>query len=78
MQGNVYLFSHHSLLCIVVDCGSPGILANGTTDVTSDTTVGSIAEHSCDDHFMLCGSRNRTCKANGIWLCHYQIVSGSI
>lgn len=31
------------------------------------TTFGSVAYHSCDDEFLLCGSENRTCQANGLW-----------
>jgi len=39
---------------------------NGMTDVVS-TTFGSVAEHSCNGEFLLCGSENRTCQANGLW-----------
>ena len=51
---------------VVVDCGSPGVPINGLSNVIT-TTFGSVAYHSCDDEFLLCGSENRTCQANGLW-----------
>jgi len=51
---------------LVVNCGPPGTPQNGNTEVTS-TTFGSVAEHDCNDGFLLCGSENRTCQSNGSW-----------
>ena len=47
-------------------CGNPGTPANGSTTVTSDT-VGSIAEHFCDEGFNLVGADRRECLINGSW-----------
>jgi len=54
------------MIHLVVDCGMPGIPANGTSDVTT-TTFGSVVGHSCFDGFLLCGLGSRTCQANGMW-----------
>lgn len=51
---------------VVVDCGSPGTPTNGLSDIIT-TIFGSVVNHSCDDEFILCGSENRTCQANGMW-----------
>ena len=56
----------HYIQNVVVDCGSPGVPINGSSNVTM-TTFGSVAYHSCDNEFLLCGSENRTCEANGLW-----------
>ena len=49
---------------IVIDCGDPGRPENGDTTVT-DTTVGSIATHTCNDGFTL--SSQRECLQDRIW-----------
>ena len=51
---------------IAISCGDPGTPRNGSTTVTSDT-VGSIAEHFCDEGFNLEGVSQRECLANGSW-----------
>jgi len=50
----------------VVDCGSPGRLANGVSNFTS-TTFGSMVMHRCDEGFILCGMETRTCQPNSMW-----------
>ena len=49
-----------------VNCGDPGIPANGDTTVSS-TTLNSVALHTCDDGFVLVGQRERVCLENAEW-----------
>ena len=51
---------------IVVDCGNPGTPINGDTSVTT-TIVGSLANHTCDDGFLLDGAIQRECLLDGSW-----------
>ena len=51
---------------IVIDCGDPGTPDNGATSVT-DTTVGSLANHTCDDGYLLVGATQRVCLPNETW-----------
>ena len=50
----------------MIVCGDPGIPDNGATSVT-DTTVGSLANHTCDDGYLLVGAMQRECLPDGTW-----------
>ena len=50
---------------VVVNCNSPPMPINGNVFAPS-TTFGSIATHTCNAGFLLCGE-NRTCQSNGSW-----------
>jgi len=54
------------LLTLEIDCGSPGVLANGNV-IHSNTTVGSTVMYTCDLPFILCGDDTRTCLSTGVW-----------
>ena len=51
---------------IVDDCGDPGTPVNGATSVTN-TTIGSLANHTCDDGYLLEGAIQRECLPNSTW-----------
>uniref|UniRef100_A0A667WX46 CUB and Sushi multiple domains 2 n=1 Tax=Myripristis murdjan TaxID=586833 RepID=A0A667WX46_9TELE len=55
-------------------CGDPGIPVHGIR-LGEEFTVGSVVRFSCEPGYMLRGSPERTCLANGTWLgtqpeCH--------
>ncbi|XP_065903790.1 adhesion G-protein coupled receptor V1-like [Dysidea avara] len=49
-----------------VNCGNPRQPVNGQVTFTTDYR-GSIATYNCNEGYVLCGSRNRTCQPNGLW-----------
>ena len=59
------------------DCGDPGIPQNGRTSV-SDTTVGALANHTCDDGFVPRGTTQRECLPNGEWSGSLPMCVGKI
>ena len=54
------------VLCLVVDCGHPGNIANGRKHGYEYTLEKSI-RYSCVYGFVLNGSSLRTCQSNGTW-----------
>ena len=54
------------VLCLVVDCGHPGNVTNGTVHA-SETTIGKSIRYRCDVGYILNGSYWRTCQSNGTW-----------
>ena len=49
-------------------CPSLSPLTNGTISYSDPTLgVGSVANHSCDDGFLINGMASRACGANGQW-----------
>lgn len=55
-------------------CGDPGVPVHGIR-LGEEFTVGSVVRFSCEPGYMLKGSPERTCLANGTWLgtqpeCH--------
>ena len=51
---------------ILVDCGSLVNPANG--QVSLETTFeGSVANYSCNQTYVLCGTECRVCQSNGSW-----------
>lgn len=55
-------------------CGDPGVPVHGIR-LGEEFTVGSDVRFSCEPGYMLKGSPERTCLANGTWLgtqpeCH--------
>lgn len=55
-------------------CGDPGVPVHGIR-LGEEFTAGSIVYFSCEPGYMLKGSPERTCQANGTWLgtqpeCH--------
>ena len=51
----------------VIDCGSLPDIPNGNVSYSSGTTFGSVAMYSCEPGYMLMGSLNHTCQADGDW-----------
>ena len=60
-------FIHRSLN--VVDCGSPPVPKNGTTELVSSnqTTFGSTAYQSCNTGFNISGKGTVKCLSSGHW-----------
>ena len=54
------------VLCLVVDCGHPGDIANGTV-LVYETTPGERIYYDCVVGYFLNGSSPRTCQSNGTW-----------
>ncbi|XP_065178736.1 uncharacterized protein LOC135809334 [Sycon ciliatum] len=52
--------------CEPLQCGNPGIPANGDTSASSGV-AGTVATYSCDFGYSLVGSASRTCMASGQW-----------
>ncbi|XP_050712143.1 sushi, von Willebrand factor type A, EGF and pentraxin domain-containing protein 1-like isoform X3 [Eriocheir sinensis] len=52
--------------CQIVNCGQPPDVGNGTVEVT-ETTYGSLATYDCFFGFVLEGSAERRCSADGLW-----------
>lgn len=55
-------------------CGDPGVPVHGIR-LGEEFTVGSVVRFSCEPGYVLRGSPERTCLANGTWLgtqpeCH--------
>ncbi|KAI8478628.1 CUB and sushi domain-containing protein 3 [Branchiostoma belcheri] len=55
-----------SPICMVVNCGDPGIPANGVI-TGSEFTYGHFVTYTCITGHSLIGQANRTCQANGQW-----------
>ena len=53
-------------LAMHVDCGDPGIPANGDASY-ENTTLDSTVTYSCNSSYVLCGDDTRTCLPNGAW-----------
>lgn len=47
-------------------CGDPGIPSHGI-GLGDDFDVGSVVRFSCEPGYLLRGSSERTCQANGSW-----------
>jgi len=52
---------------LVVDCGNPGDLANGLKKGSDNTTYLSEVKYFCNPGYILSGSRERKCGADGKW-----------
>jgi len=59
-----YYFKNFS---VGVFCGQPDIPSNGRVDNSAGTSFGDVARYSCDTGYMLNGTAERTCQANGQW-----------
>lgn len=51
--------------CQAISCTEPPAIANGT--VTFDLLVGSFANYTCDEGFILKGEATLTCTSDGYW-----------
>ena len=63
---NAHKEMHTFKIVVAVICGDPGTPGNGSTSVISDT-VGSVANHTCNEGFTLEGASERMCLQNGSW-----------
>ena len=52
---------------LVVDCGDPGQLTNGLRKDKNMTTYNSMVHYFCNPEYILSGSRERVCQADGKW-----------
>ena len=52
---------------IVINCGSPPDIINGTVDINRGTGFSSVAVYSCDVGFNLNGGAIISCQANETW-----------
>jgi CUB/sushi domain-containing protein len=59
-------WSNTAPVCRRVDCG-PLSIANGRVAIAPDSGVGGIATYVCNLGFILSGTNQRTCQANGEW-----------
>ena len=53
-------------MCYLVDCGSLEDPVDGQVNFV-ETFGGSVANYSCDESYVLCGSESRLCQLNGSW-----------
>ena len=51
----------------MVDCGDPGQLTNGLRKDKNVTTYNSMVHYFCNPEYILSGSRERVCQADGKW-----------
>ncbi|MBZ3871168.1 Sushi, von Willebrand factor type A, EGF and pentraxin domain-containing protein 1 [Sciurus carolinensis] len=56
----------HEPICIPVDCGSPPVLANGQVK-GDEYTFQKKVEYTCNEGFLLEGTKSHVCLANGSW-----------
>ena len=47
-----------------MDCGHPGIIQNGTVDVSGGTELDAPVQYSCDEGLSRSGSSTRTCQSD--------------
>ena len=59
-------FKHFFLNLVLVDCFDPQETINGNFSY-EDTRMGSIAELSCIEPYLLKGNSSYTCGRNGVW-----------
>ena len=59
-----YVNLFNTLRTASVDCGYPENVTNGTVDVSIPSVT---AWYTCDEGFMLNGTRYRTCGLDGRW-----------
>ena len=55
-----------SFICLVIDCGDPGTLSNGSR-IGSVFTFGGTVRYTCNHGYRLSGSSIRTCEASERW-----------
>ena len=55
------------VLYVEVSCGQPDAPHNGSVDASAGTSFGDVARYSCDTGYMLIGTAERTCQADGRW-----------
>ena len=52
---------------LLVDCGPLSNPANGQVDITSGTSINSVATYSCYTGYNVTGESTRICTADGQW-----------
>ncbi len=73
-SGNIWPMRGGFLLqiyCIFAegDCGDPGAPAHGTMTALTDFSFGAVVKYECEEGFVLIGSEERKCQADGTWSC---------
>jgi len=63
------------IVLIVIDCGVPTDITNGSIEVQS-TDYRSTIRYSCDYGYILIGLRSRSCQENGLWSGEPPICEG--
>ena len=56
-----------SVLPIVIDCGVPPSVTNGSVDTSGGTTYKCTAVYTCNVGHVLNGPLTRTCQVSGDW-----------
>lgn len=71
MTRNMALRQNKNKKCIILSaafCGFPGTSLNSRVEFSSDSlTTGTFAAYSCDDGYLLLGSKSRYCLDEGKW-----------
>ena len=57
---------HGISIIVLVDCGRLDNPENGLVNFV-ETFGGSVANYSCNETFVLCGTESRICQLNGSW-----------
>ncbi|XP_064624477.1 CUB and sushi domain-containing protein 3-like [Lineus longissimus] len=60
-------WSGETPICQETRCGSPGLVADGSVDVSDENKIGSKATYTCGDGFKLIGTSERQCLRTGNW-----------
>ena len=63
----VHDFESMFVIPLVADCGPLSNPANGQVDISSGTTLNSVATYSCYTGYNVTGESTRICTADGQW-----------
>ena len=51
---------------LAIDCGNPPDIPNGVI-TANDTSLGSTAQYTCNDGYILLGGATRICESTDMW-----------
>ena len=61
------LVSFPGLITAGISCGQLVNQSNGYVDTSVGTSIGDVARYSCDTGYILNGTAERICQADGQW-----------